>query len=175
MTARWTGSCKGSSASRRSPVRSAASELQETSASTPITATQIASAAATAEPPSCNARRTSVIFGPGRARRIGERGWPPGAKVRVRIGVHTGRPTLTDEGYVGLAVHTVARICESGHGGQIVVSQRVRDVLREAMPEGISLRSLGAHKLRGLAGSQRIYEVRAKGLPTGFPPPRVRR
>src|ERR1700737_1827508 len=46
-------------------------------------------------------------------RRVGSRSWPAGAKVRLRIGIHTGRPTLTDGGYVGLAVHTAARICRS--------------------------------------------------------------
>jgi class 3 adenylate cyclase len=85
------------------------------------------------------------------------------------VGIHTGRPTLTDEGYVGLAVHTVARLCGAAHGGQIVVSERVRDATRGAMPEGAKLRSLGVYRLRGLAGDQRLFEVRAKGLATGVP------
>jgi class 3 adenylate cyclase len=55
-------------------------------------------------------------------RRAGSRSWPAGANVRLRIGIHTGRPTLTDGGYVGLAVHTAARICSAGHGGQILLS-----------------------------------------------------
>jgi class 3 adenylate cyclase len=106
-------------------------------------------------------------------RRIAERAWPPGARVKVRIGLHSGRPTLTDEGYVGLSVHTVARLCGAGHGGQIVVSQRVRDGMKGVLPEGVKLRSLGAHKLHGLPGEHRLYEVRAKGLATGFPPLRT--
>ena len=55
-------------------------------------------------------------------RRVSSRAWPSGVAVRVRIGIHTGRPTLTDGGYVGLAVHTAARICAAGHGGQILLS-----------------------------------------------------
>jgi class 3 adenylate cyclase len=55
-------------------------------------------------------------------RRVSSRSWPAGAKVRLRMGIHTGRPTLTDGGYVGLAVHTAARICSAGHGGQILLS-----------------------------------------------------
>src|SRR4029453_13439412 len=47
--------------------------------------------------------------------------WPDGVDVRVRIGLHRGRPTLTDTGYVGLSGHTAARICSAAHGGQIVV------------------------------------------------------
>src|SRR5438128_4654854 len=45
-----------------------------------------------------------------------------GLEVRVRVGIHSGRPTLTDVGYIGLAVHTTARVCSAAHGGQIVIS-----------------------------------------------------
>src|SRR5919198_321685 len=55
-------------------------------------------------------------------RSVGARSWPAGAKVRLRIGIHTGRPALTDGGYVGLAVNTAARICSAGHGGQKLLS-----------------------------------------------------
>jgi class 3 adenylate cyclase len=99
-------------------------------------------------------------------RRLGERSWAS-ARVRVRIGLHRGRPTLTDEGYVGVAVHSVARLCAVGRGGQIVVSQRVRDALTGPLPEGASLRSRGRHTLRGLAGQHHLYEVLAKGVLSG--------
>src|SRR5438067_5263399 len=59
--------------------------------------------------------------------------WPDGVRVRLRIGLHTGRPTLTDSGYVGLAVHTAARICEAAHGGQIVVSSAVHGAVAESL------------------------------------------
>jgi class 3 adenylate cyclase len=97
-------------------------------------------------------------------RRIGDHAWPKGSPVRVRIGIHQGRPTLTDEGYVGLSVHTVARVCAAGHGGQIVVSQRVRDLTTGRLPTGLTLRAAGSHALRGLPGTQPLYTVRAKGL-----------
>ena len=87
----------------------------------------------------------------------------------MRIGIHGGRPTLTDAGYVGLSVHTVARICAMGHGGQTVVSSRTRAACAGAMPAGVRLRSLGAHRLSGLPGTQRLYEMQAKGLASGFP------
>src|SRR5512133_1562359 len=48
--------------------------------------------------------------------------------IRVRMGVHTGEPVVTDEGYVGLDVHRAARIASAGHGGQILVSQSTRDL-----------------------------------------------
>ncbi len=99
-------------------------------------------------------------------RRLGERAWSS-ARVRVRIGLHRGRPTLTDEGYVGVAVHTAARVCAVGRGGQIVVSQRVREAMKSPLPEGASLRSRGRRRLRGLPGLHPLYEVRAKGVLSG--------
>ena len=48
-------------------------------------------------------------------------------RVRVRMGVHTGEPTLTDEGYVGMDVHRAARVMAAGHGGQVLVSQATRE------------------------------------------------
>jgi class 3 adenylate cyclase len=102
-------------------------------------------------------------------RRLAERSWLDGTRVRLRIGVHSGRPTLTEAGYVGLPVHTVARLCAAGHGGQIVVSARTKEAVKGATPPGVRLRSLGAHKLSGLSAELRLYEVVAKGLEAGFP------
>ena len=43
--------------------------------------------------------------------------------IRLRIGLHTGTPVVTDEGYVGADVHLAARVAASGHGGQVLLSQ----------------------------------------------------
>lgn len=96
--------------------------------------------------------------------------WPDGRAVRIRIGLHTGRPTLTDSGYVGLAVNAGARICEAGHGGQILVSRSTRAALGEAA--GDRLRSLGPHRLRGI-GEEELFQVVEPGLPDTFPPLRT--
>jgi class 3 adenylate cyclase len=101
------------------------------------------------------------------------RAWPDGVDVRIRIGIHSGRPTLTDAGYVGLAVHTVARICSAAHGGQILLSGAARDALGRSRPAGIRLRSLGSHRFRGLRESQAILQVQAPHLPERFPPLRT--
>jgi class 3 adenylate cyclase len=108
-------------------------------------------------------------------RRLGRRRWPDGLDVRVRIGIHSGRPTLTDVGYIGLAVHTVARVCAAAHGGQIVTSGETRKALAGASPAGIRFRSLGQHRLQGLAGPEALFQVMADGLPARFPPPRIER
>src|SRR5215471_15621535 len=73
--------------------------------------------------------------------------------VRVRVGVHTGEPLVTEEGYVGLDVHRAARIASAGHGGQILVSQATRDLAGAER-----LRDLGLHRLKDLAAPERLYQ-----------------
>ena len=103
-------------------------------------------------------------------RTMGTTAWPDGVDVRVRIGVHRGRPTLTDTGYVGLSVHTAARICSAAHGGQIVVSSAVRSAVLESLADGVTLRSLGAWRLQGLREPETLYQVEAADLLADFPP-----
>jgi class 3 adenylate cyclase len=99
-------------------------------------------------------------------------GWPGGVEVRLRIGLHRGRPALTDTGYVGLSVHAAARICFAAHGGQIVVSSAVRTAVLESLPEGVSLRSLGMWRFQGLPDPVDLFQLDAPGQLAGFPPPR---
>jgi class 3 adenylate cyclase len=106
-------------------------------------------------------------------RAAGGRAWPDGVEVKIRIGVHAGRPTLTDAGYVGLAVHTVARICSVAHGGQILLSAAAREAVGRSRPAGIRFRSLGSHRLRGLRETQALFQVEAADLPARFPPLRM--
>lgn len=102
-------------------------------------------------------------------RGLREKPWPDDLDVLVRAGIHSGRPNLTDAGYVGLSVHTVARICSAGHGGQIVVSGKTRGAAKDALPAGIRLRNLGRHRLAGLPRPEALYQVEAKGLTSRFP------
>ncbi len=101
------------------------------------------------------------------------RTWPDDLECRVRVGIHSGRPTLTETGYIGLSVNTAARICFAANGGQIVVSSRTRTALVRALPSGIRLKSLGRHRLAGLARAEALYQVMAKGLPSEFPTLRI--
>ena len=105
-------------------------------------------------------------------RAVRDHAWPDGIDLRVRIGIHTGRPTLAATGYIGLAVHTVARVCTSAHGGQIVASSAVREALGRSLSEGIGLKSLGTWRLNGLRKSVELLQVRADDLLGDFPPPR---
>jgi class 3 adenylate cyclase len=104
-------------------------------------------------------------------RAIRDGGWPGGIDdVRLRIGLHRGRPTLTDTGYVGISVHAAARICFAAHGGQIVISGAVRSAVLDTLPDGVSLKELGAWRFRGLPEPVTIYQVEADGLLDDFPP-----
>jgi class 3 adenylate cyclase len=102
-------------------------------------------------------------------RALAAHAWPDDAEVRVRIGLHTGRPTLTDDGYVGLSVHLVARICSAGHGGQILVSSRTRAAVAAGLPAGARFRGLGKHHLAGIPAHEALFQLDAAGLRTRFP------
>jgi class 3 adenylate cyclase len=108
-------------------------------------------------------------------RELGNRAWGDGLEVRVRVGVHSGRPTLTDVGYIGLAVHTTARVCSAAHGGQVLVSAATRTAVASSAPPGVRFRSLGRHRLPGLPDAEALFQVQAKGLRVDFPRPRTGR
>ena len=96
--------------------------------------------------------------------------WPEGVTVRVRIGLHTGEPQLSAENYIGLDVHRTARIMSAGHGGQVLLSLTTRDLVEHDLPEGVSLRDLGEHRLKDLQRSGHLYQLVIAGLSEDFPP-----
>jgi predicted ATPase len=75
--------------------------------------------------------------------------------VCVRIGVHTGEPVVTGEGYVGADVHRAARIMSAGHGGQVLLSETTQRLLDSTA----DLRDLGEHRLKDLGAPQRLYQL----------------
>jgi class 3 adenylate cyclase len=106
-------------------------------------------------------------------RKVRARAWPGGVEVRIRIGLHAGRPTLTDTGYIGLAIHTAARICFASHGGQILLSAAVREAVASAAPAGVGFKDLGLHQFHGLPAPEALFQVEAADLLSTFPPPRT--
>jgi class 3 adenylate cyclase len=106
-------------------------------------------------------------------RALREKTWPQKADVRVRIGMHTGRPTLTDTGYVGIAVNIAARVCWASHGGQILLSSAARQSFTERLAEGVTFRSLGRFSLHGVAEPEALFQVDASDLRSTFPRPRT--
>ena len=99
--------------------------------------------------------------------------WPPGRPVRVRMGLHTGEGVLGGDNYVGLDVNRAARIAAAGHGGQVLVSDATRGLVAHALPEGVSFRDLGAHRLKDIAQPEHLHDLVVEGLRADFPPPRT--
>jgi class 3 adenylate cyclase len=81
-------------------------------------------------------------------RALAEHLWPGGAEVRVRMGLHTGEPSVGDEGYLGLDVVRAARICSAARGGQVLISETTRALLGSNIPAGVGLRDLGEQQLK---------------------------
>lgn len=97
-----------------------------------------------------------------------------GTAVRVRMGMHTGEPQRTEEGYVGVPVNTAARISAVGHGGQILLSSVTADLLTTAIAEDdITLRDMGEHRLKDLDDLQRLHQVVIPELNSDFAPIRT--
>jgi class 3 adenylate cyclase len=94
--------------------------------------------------------------------------WPDGAEVKVRMGLHTGEPSVGEEGYLGLDVVRAARICSAGHGGQILLSETTRALLGNDLPEGVSVVDLGQQNLKDVQ-HERIYQLAFDGEQS-FPP-----
>jgi len=81
--------------------------------------------------------------------------------VRVRIGIHTGEPQLTAEGYVGIDVHKGARICATAHGGQVVLSERTRGLL----DAGFLVADLGLHRLKDFDRPEKLFQLGTQAFP----------
>jgi predicted ATPase/class 3 adenylate cyclase/DNA-binding CsgD family transcriptional regulator len=95
--------------------------------------------------------------------------WPGGERVRVRMGIHSGEASQT-AGLAGLEVHRASRIAAVAHGGQVVVSAAAAGLLAGCLPPGVGLKDLGLHRLKDLGRPEQIFQLRAEGLPAGFPP-----
>jgi YVTN family beta-propeller protein len=95
--------------------------------------------------------------------------WPDGAQVRVRVGIHTGEAAAAGERYVGFSVHRASRIGGAAHGGQVLLSSATRELVEDDLPDGVSLRDLGLHRLKDIDRPERIGQVAADGLQFEFP------
>ena len=90
--------------------------------------------------------------------------WPDDVNVRVRIGLHTGEPSVGDEGYTGLDVVRAARIAAVGHGGQILLSESTRALLGTSLPEGVTARSIGEQRLKDIDRPEPLHELTIDGI-----------
>src|SRR6202158_1905599 len=100
--------------------------------------------------------------------------WGEIGAMRVRMGLHTGNAEARDGDYLSsLTVVRAQRVAAAGHGGQTLLSSGAAEKVRPSLPTGSTRRDLGAHKLRGLAEAENIYQLVASDLPSDFPPLRV--
>ena len=106
-------------------------------------------------------------------RRLATAEWPEACgQLKVRIGLHIGTAVLDDRGDYA-ASHTlnrVGRVMSAGHGGQILLSQEVKDLTERSLPAGVSLKDLGEYYLKGLSIPEHLYQVVAPDLLIEFPP-----
>ena len=91
--------------------------------------------------------------------------------MRVRMGLHTGEPAVGEEGYHGVDVVRAARLSATGKGGQVLLSETTRALLGSALPEGVSVHTVGERHLKDMDEPERVYELAIDGVDT--PPMRT--
>src|SRR5262245_17594879 len=95
------------------------------------------------------------------------------APLRARMGLHHGEVDLQGVHYFGAPLYRCARLTATAHGGQTVLSAAVAEVVRDALPEGVRLRDLGAHRLKDLQRPEHLFQLGHPDLPADFPPLRT--
>jgi class 3 adenylate cyclase len=110
------------------------------------------------------ARARHALAAAADAQRALQEPWPEDVRVPVRMGVHTGEPALGEEGYLGLDVVRGARISALARGGQVLVSETTRALVRGDDLGGLELHDLGERELKGIAEPERVFELVVPGL-----------
>jgi predicted ATPase/class 3 adenylate cyclase len=96
--------------------------------------------------------------------------WPTRRPIRVRMSLHTGVCEERDNDYFGPVVNRAARLEAVAHGGQVLISGATAELLSESLPEGVTLRDLGLHRLKDLGRPERVFQLEAEFLQPSFPP-----
>jgi DNA-binding NarL/FixJ family response regulator/class 3 adenylate cyclase len=92
-----------------------------------------------------------------------------GSDFDARVALHTGEPIAAEGGYLGLDVHRVVKMCGAGHGGQILLTQTVANLIRDGELPG-ELVDLGEVELPGVPRPEHVYQLSLPGLRASFPP-----
>jgi class 3 adenylate cyclase len=90
--------------------------------------------------------------------------WTGGVDVRVRVGIHSGEIEVLDGGYVGMSIHTAARVCAAAEGGQIFTTAPTLTALGATVVPSVEFQSLGRRRLPGLPIAEELFRVEADGL-----------
>jgi YVTN family beta-propeller protein len=115
----------------------------------------------------------AVLTAAAAQRDLANQRWPEDAEVRVRMGIHSGEPTIGGDRYIGLGVHRASRICAAAHGGQVLLSNVTRELVEDDLPPDVQLLDLGEQRLKDIDRAEHLYQVLGPGLRTEFPPLRA--
>jgi predicted ATPase/class 3 adenylate cyclase len=96
--------------------------------------------------------------------------WGELGPISVRMALHTGAAEPRDGDYLAPALNRLARLLSATAGGQIVMTEATRTLVRDQLPPDVTLRNLGEHRLRDLREEEHVFQIDADGLPTEFPP-----
>jgi predicted ATPase/class 3 adenylate cyclase len=117
--------------------------------------------------------RTALRAAAKAQRLLSAEAWPPGAELRVRMGLHTGEGVLGGDSYLGLDVNRASRIASAAHGGQVLLSAACAALAGPSPGPGLSLRELGRHRLKDLSEPELLFQLAGPGLERDFPPLRA--
>ena len=95
--------------------------------------------------------------------------WPSDLTIKVRMALHTGESELREHDYYGPVVNRCARLRGIAHGGHVVLSQATLELAQDALPDGVTFRDMGAHRLRGMERPEQVFQLLHPGLPSDFP------
>ena len=96
--------------------------------------------------------------------------WGETGPLRVRMGMHVGEAQTRGGDYYGTAVNRAARVMAAAHGGQVLLSVPIAELVAGSLPDDVRLRDLGTHRLKDLAGPEHLFQLVRLGLPDTFPP-----
>jgi predicted ATPase/class 3 adenylate cyclase len=103
-------------------------------------------------------------------RGLGSEAWGEIDPIRVRMALHTGVTEERGDDYVGPLLNRVARLMSAGYGGQVLLTQVTYELVRDKLPDDVTLRDLGEHRLKDLIRPEHVYQLSAPGLSADFPP-----
>lgn len=101
---------------------------------------------------------------------LSEAAWPGGLELRVRVAIHAGEVQARDGDYFGPAVNYAARLRSTAHGGQVVVSRPIVDLVGDVFGDELRFTTLGRHQIRDVPGWTEVFQLCGPGLSKDFPP-----
>jgi class 3 adenylate cyclase len=101
---------------------------------------------------------------------LSDAAWPDGMEFRVRIAIHAGEVQRRNGDYAGVAIHHAARLRSAAHGGQVLVSRAIVELLGNGLDDELRFKSLGRHRIRDIPGWAEVFQLCAPSLAASFPP-----